>query len=125
MCPMRKSFSSNKGRQLRFFLQFFYKKLERRISELSSLIAAQSYFQFESQHEVVLSNSSWSKRLLVCQLEFVLWSMTVVIGLGSVVGWGPGCCPITVSGHRLEMYSQHLKLNPDFKVISITKFTQS
>ena len=83
-------------------------------------MAAHSYFQFELQHEVVLSNSSssWSKRLLVCQLEFVLWSMTVVIGLGSVMGWGPGWCPITVSGHRLEIYSQHLKLKPDSKVIS-------
>ena len=53
------------------------------------------------------SSSSCSKRLLVCQFEFVLWSMTVVIGLGSVMGWGPGWCPITVSGHRLEIYSSY------------------
>ena len=83
-------------------------------------MAAHNYFYFEMQHEVVLSNSrlSWSKRLLVCQFEFVLWSMAVVIGLGSLMGWGPGWCPITVKGHRLEIYSQCLKLKPDSKVIS-------
>ena len=42
----------------------------------------------------------------------------MVTGLGSVMGWEPGWCPITVSGHRLEIYSQHLKLKPDSKVIS-------
>ena len=31
---------------------------------------------------------------------------------------GLGWCPITVSGHRLEISSQHLKLKPDSKVIS-------
>ena len=65
VCPMRKSFLSNKGGQLRFFLQFFTKKNKK--EEFQSCLP-HSYFQFELQHDVILSNSNWSKRLLVCQL---------------------------------------------------------
>ena len=60
-------------------------KHQPKYSHANQLIsmAAHSYFQFELQHKVVLSNSSssWSKRLLVCQLEFVLWSIYLRIYL--------------------------------------------